>query len=101
GRRALAVDAQDLALLRLIHEMEERAERLEHPAQRRIVQLANQGLGFASRGIIGLLERLPAQQPQPLHQVQALPARLLLDHLTEQRTEQVDVLAERFRYACA
>src|SRR5690606_29373898 len=38
---------------------------------------------------------------QPLHQVEPLASGLLLDHLTEQCAEQVDVLAERLRYACA
>ena len=91
--RALAIDAQDLLLLRRVDQMEISAVRAQQPKQGVEVERTNARFRLLAQRIVIVGCCTFAQQAQLFYQLKNLWAALLRDHAAEQVAQQIDVFA--------
>src|SRR5690606_14332166 len=95
--RPIAIDADDLLLLRLVHEMEEGVVRAQEPDDLVLLEPADDlGGAVAGRGIL-LVGGPFAQLSELFHQVEDTLASLLANRLAEHLSQQVHLLREALR----
>jgi hypothetical protein len=90
----LPVDAQDLPLLRLVDQVEERPERAQQRGQAGQDQRRDPARGLGPQRRVVFTVRPPAQLAQRLDPVERVGAVAGLDRRAEHGAQQVDLLAQ-------